>query len=87
MHWRIPRGRHGILRAPSGVHILSFSCSFRQKIEKNETKNWENPGSTTVMDQQILWCSRYSSKEDDNGTYIQGRGHLIETEVMLAAAY
>ena len=34
-HWRIQGGRQG--RAPPpplGVQILSFSCSFRQKIEK-----------------------------------------------------
>ena len=28
-----PRGAPG-MRAPLGVQILSFSCSFRQKIEK-----------------------------------------------------
>ena len=32
-HWRIQGGAPGT-RAPLGVQILSFSCSFRQKCEK-----------------------------------------------------
>ena len=33
-HWRIQGGAPGTRAPPLGVQILSFSCSFRQKIEK-----------------------------------------------------
>ena len=34
MHWRIQGRAPGTRPPPLGVQILSFSCSFRQKIEK-----------------------------------------------------
>ena len=46
---------------PMGVPILSFSCSFRQKIENDSTfRSWrtppgENPGSATALRTSWVW--------------------------------